>query len=66
MSIKINTKPVASRYGVAGEKIIEYSCPSGGGLISFREDGDGKLIVELYRHDETVEIRLPHGEGAVS
>lgn len=46
------------RYTSKNEKVIEYSSPSGSGLISFHEV-DGKLVVDLYQHDETVDIRLP-------
>jgi hypothetical protein len=56
--IKVNTRPVASDYAAPGERIVEYSSlMGGGGLISFREV-EGRLVVELYRHDKTVEIRV--------
>jgi hypothetical protein len=54
--IRINTRPAAAHYVSADERIVEYSSPSGGGLISFREVA-GRLVVDLYLHDSTVEIR---------
>lgn len=57
--IKVNTNPVANAYASRGEHIVEYSNNQGqGGLISFREGDDGQVIVELYRHDENVLIRV--------
>jgi hypothetical protein len=61
MAIKINTRPVAQKHAT-GETIVEYSSPSGGGLISFQEDGEGGLRVHLYRHDETVQVTTS-GQG---
>lgn len=63
MTIKINTKPGASQHIPRGEKIVEYSSPSGGGLIAFREDGEGHLVVDLYRHDPSVTIRVGEATG---
>jgi hypothetical protein len=61
--IKISVRPVSDHYALPGERIIEYSSPSGnGGLIAFREDADGYLIVEAYRHGPKVKIRA--GEGS--
>lgn len=54
-SIKINTDPVANQYTNPNERIIEFSSPSGGGLISFREQGDG-LVVDVYRTDLNVTV----------
>lgn len=67
----INTSPVAGRYAGPGERIIEYSSPSGGGgLISFRviagQDGAERLAVDLYRHDANVDIRVGLAEGATA
>lgn len=56
-NVKINKNPVAGGYASPGEKIIEYSSPAGGGLISFKVV-DGRLTVDLYRHDPTVDIRV--------
>ena len=52
--ISVNTSPVASRY--ANEKIIEFSSPVGGGLISFVVSADDQLQVHVYRQDMTVEV----------
>lgn len=54
--VKVNASPVAQRY--ADEKIIEYSSPVGGGLIAFLVR-DERLIIEPYRHDDTVRIDVP-------
>ena len=54
--VTVNTNPVAQRY--ADEKIIEFSSPNGGGLIAFREMGDGTLRVEVYRQDATVTVTV--------
>lgn len=62
MSVRINAQPVAQGYAARGEKIIEYSSPSGGGLISFREV-DGRVLVDLYRHDDTVDVRVGAPNG---
>lgn len=55
---RVNTNPVANQYTGAGERIVEYSSANGGGLIAFHQTGDGRLIVYLYRHDATVDIRV--------
>lgn len=61
MGIKITLRPVANNYAMPGERIVEYSNDKGeGGLISFRDGEDGKIIVEPHRHDANVEI---HAEG---
>ena len=52
----VNTNPVANQYAGHTERIIEYSSPNGGGLISLRTMDDGTLRVDLYRHDPTVTI----------
>ena len=53
-------KGPASSYAGPNETIIEFSDGAGnGGLISLRSADDGRLIVELYRVDEGVEIRAP-------
>jgi hypothetical protein len=57
--ITVNTNPVANHYvsNKAGEKIIEFSSPNGGGLIGFRVMNDGALTVDIYRTDPTVIVR---------
>jgi hypothetical protein len=54
---KVITNPVANQYASKDERIIEYSSDGGGGLIAFRVV-EGRLIIDLYRHDNTVEIRV--------
>ena len=54
----VNTNPVANQYTGRTERIIEYSSPNGGGLISLRVMDDGTLRVDLYRHDPTVTITV--------
>lgn len=53
---KVNTNPVANQYSAPNERIIEYSSTQGGGLISIRETDAGRLRVDLYQHDDSVEI----------
>jgi hypothetical protein len=55
---------VADRYAASNETIVEYSVLGGGpgGLISFRTMPDGRLVVDLYRHDPNVEIRVGKSE----
>jgi hypothetical protein len=52
--ITVNTRPVADRCG--NEKIIEFSSPVGGGLISFVITPDDQLSVHVYRQDITVQV----------
>ena len=52
--IRVNTRPVADQYG--NEKIIEFSSPAGGGLISFAILPDDQLSVHVYRQDLTVRV----------
>lgn len=61
MNVILN--PVANQHSSASERIIEFSSPGGGGLISFRVL-DGKLIIEPYRMDDTVEVRLPKPQSS--
>jgi hypothetical protein len=56
--IKINVRPVADQHSTADERIIEYSSPYGGGLIAFRLDPIGELVIDMYREDDTVNIRV--------
>jgi hypothetical protein len=54
--IKVNVCPTADQYSSTDERIIEYSSPYGGGLIAFRLDPIGHLVLDLYREDDTVQI----------
>jgi hypothetical protein len=59
---KITLSSVAGKYAGPAETIIEYSLPGtySGGLISFSVADDGRLVVNLYRHDdEPVGADLP-------
>lgn len=58
---RVNTNPVANQYAGPDERIIEYSSKAGGGLIAFRVTDDGKLLVQPYRHDDTVVITTGQG-----
>jgi hypothetical protein len=53
---------VADRYSVPGESIFEFSAgrrgKRRGGLIAIRTGADGKVIVEVYRVDEGVDVRV--------
>ena len=57
MAVKITTNPVANHYAGPGERIIEFSSDGGGGLIAFTET-DAGLIVDVYRQDPTVTVRV--------
>lgn len=50
---------VASRYQDPDERIVEISHARGGGLISIRATGSGRLVIDLYRLDDTVEVHAP-------
>lgn len=57
--IMVNTNCVADTYATLNERIIEFSSPGGGGLISFRLETRAmavRLVVEVYRHDPTVVV----------
>jgi hypothetical protein len=56
---KVTVNCVADKYATQGETIIEFSSEAGGGLISFRVASDGKLLVDLYRMDPAVVVRVP-------
>lgn len=55
--VHVNTSPVADHYETRPGRIVEFSHPNGGGLISFMPTEDGKVIIVVYRHDATVEVR---------
>jgi hypothetical protein len=49
---KVTTRCVANQYAGRDERIIEFDSNDGhgrGGLISFRRNANGALIVSLYR-----------------
>lgn len=63
--VKVNTRPGADFYADGRETIIEYSRNDKevtnsnslvGGLISFRALDDGRIQIQLYRHDPEVVI----------
>ena len=58
---KVTTNPVANQYASENQRIVEYSSKAGGGLIAFTVTDDGRLVVDLYQHDATVEIRVGKG-----
>jgi hypothetical protein len=55
--ISVNTSPVADQYSQRDEKVIEFSSPNGGGLVSFSMMEDGALTVDIYRTDPAVIVR---------
>jgi hypothetical protein len=55
---KVTVNCVADKYGSPGERIVEFSSDVGGGLIAFRVTSEGKLLVDVYRQDSTVEVRV--------
>lgn len=59
---RINTRAVASKYAALGETIAEFSHDTGGGgLISMRRtETDPGLVVELYRLDPQVTVRVAY------
>lgn len=54
--VTVNTDPVANSQRNPMDRIIEFSSPNGGGLISFRMDDDGGLRLDPYRLDPTVRV----------
>lgn len=54
--VSINLNGPANRHASTDERIVEFSSPNGGGLISFFLRGDGSLSVVVYRHDATVVV----------
>ena len=61
---RVDTAPIANRYAGSRERIVEFSSPKGGGLISFRETGAG-LVVEVYSQDGSVTVQVaPPRESA--
>jgi hypothetical protein len=56
---------VANQYAAPQERIIEFSHPNGGGLISFFATDDGRLHVDLYHVDATVDAGGKFGNKPV-
>lgn len=56
----------ASHYAVTGEVIVEFSDGQSGGLISVRRDGDGRMVVDVYRTDADVYVLGPVAPDTVS
>lgn len=66
---KINTRCVANQYSGLDERIVEFDSNDGkgiGGLISFRRNANGALLVTLYRlgHEGDVQIDVVKGNRA--
>lgn len=61
--IKVSTSCVANGHAEPNEKIIEFSSPNGGGLISFQLKDDGTLNVSVYNTDATVMVQTPKAAG---
>ncbi|MEU2032807.1 hypothetical protein [Nocardia amamiensis] len=57
---------VASRYQGPDERIVEISHACAGGLISIRATGSGRLVIDLYRLDDTVEVHIPASANRTS
>jgi len=54
-------KGPASQYAGRDEAIYEFTDGKSGGLIALERDSAGRLIVDLYRMDPDVFVRLPEG-----
>ncbi len=57
----INIKPVANNYAMPHERIVEINSGTPGGpgaLVSLVAGEDGTLLVEIYRIDEGVTVRV--------
>lgn len=55
---KIIANCVASRYQARNERILEVSHDHGGALISLRATDTGRLVIDLYELDDTVEVSI--------
>lgn len=60
---KVTTRCPADHYHGARERVIEFSSMFGGGLISFLETEECKLLVQVYRQDETVIVTASKEKG---
>lgn len=57
--VRVISPCVADRYAGPRERIVEFSGSEGkGGLISIREDERGQIVIEVYRADKGVFIRV--------
>jgi hypothetical protein len=56
---KLKTRCVANNYAGPDERIVEFSSRFGRGLIALRERPDGRLQVDLYHLDATVDVGVP-------
>ena len=65
MKPRIDTMCAAGAYTRINERIVEFYSDVGGGLISLRVH-DGRLRVEVYRCDETVDVIAPKAKGVTS
>jgi hypothetical protein len=57
---KVGTAYPADRYAAPEERIMEVSHELGGCLISVRPVND-RLLIEIYRADDTIDVRGPGG-----
>jgi hypothetical protein len=58
---KVTLPSVAQHYAMSGERIIEVSSDGGGCLMSLRVI-DGRLRIEVYRADDTVDVVAPKSD----
>ncbi len=54
-SVRININPVGQRFASPTERIIEFSAGTdgAGGLISLRYGDNGRISIDIYRHEKT-------------
>jgi hypothetical protein len=57
---RVTVNCTADAYAAPGERIVEFKDDTAdkGGLISFRRTDDGRLMVDVYRTDPGVVVRL--------
>ena len=56
----VKLRCVADHYSSNGERIVEFSFPNGlGGLISLKQDDQGRASIQLYRLDQDIMVRVP-------
>jgi hypothetical protein len=56
---RVTTRCVANQYTGPNERTVEFSSRAGGGLIALRDTSDGRLLVNVYRTDSTVDVTTP-------